>query len=99
MRQMIDSPPPLQHLLYQPQNELLCGENGELAMDFVGRVEHMQRDIDVICTRLNFAPQPLEKINRSEHRPYTDYYNADLRDLVGHKYRCDIELFDYRFGV
>ena len=99
MRQMIDSPPPLQHLLYQPQNELLCGENGELAMDFVGRVEHMQRDIDVICARLNFAPQPLEKINRSEHRPYTDYYNADLRDLVGHKYRRDIELFDYRFGA
>lgn len=99
MRQMIDSPPPLQHLLYQPQNELLCNENCELAMDFVGRVEHMQRDLDVICTRLNFAPQTLEQINRSEHRPYTDYYNADLRDLVGYKYRRDIEQFDYRFGA
>ena len=99
MRVMIDSPPPLQHLLYQPQNELLCDENGQLAMDFVGRVEHMQRDIDVICTRLNFSPQPLQQINRSEHRPYTDYYNTDLRDLVGHKYRRDIELFDYQFGV
>lgn len=98
MRAMVYSPPPLQQLLYQPQSELLCDERGQLAMDFVGRVESMERDHASICERLGVVAQPLEKVNSSEHRPYTDYYNADLRQLIGHKYRRDIELFDYRFG-
>lgn len=98
MREMVYSPPPLQHLLYQPQSELLCDQNGDLAIDFVGRVESMERDFAMLCERLHLEPEPLEQINSSEHRPYSDYYNSDLRQLIGHKYRRDIELFDYRFG-
>lgn len=99
MREMVYSPRPLQHLLYQPQNEMLSDERGELAMDFVGRVEQMERDHITICRRLGVEPQPIEQINSSQHKPYTDYYNNDLRALIAHKYARDIELFDYRFGV
>ena len=99
MARMIHSPPPLQQMLYQPQADLLTDRDGRLAMDFVGRVEHMERDYKQICERLKLDTQPLEQVNTSRHRPYADYYNRQLRDLVGRKYRQDIEIFGYRFDA
>lgn len=98
MAQMLHSPPPSQQMLYQPQSALLTDAEGRLAMDFVGHVETMERDYNSICQRLQLQPQPLEQVNSSRHRPYADYYNQALRDLIGGKYRQDIEMFDYRFG-
>ena len=99
MREMIYSPRPQHHLLYQPQSQMLSDDRGELAMDFVGRVEHMDRDYITICSRLGLEPQPLEQINGSQHKRYTDYYNNDLRAMIAHKYARDIHLFDYQFGT
>ncbi len=99
MARMMHSPPPLQHMLYQPQSQLLIDQDGRLAMDFVGRVENMEHDYRHICEHLKLATQPLEKVNSSRHRPYVDYYNPQLRDLVAEKYRQDIEMFGYRFDA
>lgn len=99
MARMIHSPPPLQQMLYQPQSALLIQQDGQLAMDFVGRVEAMERDYKLICERLELEPRPLEQVNSSRHRPYADYYNSQLRDLVGRKFRQDIEMFGYRFDA
>lgn len=99
MARMIHSPPPLQHMLYQPQCALLTDDDGRLAMDFVGRVEHMERDYEHVCARLDLEPRPLEQVNSSRHRPYAEYYNPQLRDLVGRKFRQDIEMFGYHFNA
>lgn len=99
MARMIHSPPPLQQMLYQPQGALLTDHEGRLAMDFVGRVEDMERDYKHICARLSLEPQRLEQINSSRHRPYADYYSPQLRDLVGRQFRQDIEMFGYRFDA
>ena len=40
----------------------------------------------------------LEVRNASEHRHYSTYYDAALRDQVGELYREDVERFGYRFG-
>ncbi len=99
MAQMIHSPPPLQQMLYQPQSALLTDVDGRLTMDFVGHVETMERDYKSICERLQLQPRPLEQVNGSRHRPYADYYNQPLRDLVAGKYRQDIEMFGYNFDA
>jgi len=44
----------------------------------------------------DFANAPAR--NSSAHRPYPEYYDADLRDLVGERDRGVIERFGYRFG-
>lgn len=36
-------------------------------------------------------------LNVSEHRPYRDYYDADLRDLVGRMDRSIIEAYSYTY--
>ena len=97
MRYIIRDQPPLQHILFRPQHEMLCDAAGRLAMDMVGRVENMQRDFDAICARIGIPASPLEQVNASRHRPYTDYYDDELRSLVARMYARDLELFGYGF--
>lgn len=41
--------------------------------------------------------QSVPDLNVSEHRPYRDYYGADLRDLVGRMDRSVIDAYGYAF--
>ena len=45
---------------------------------------------------LDFANAPAT--NSSSHRPYPEYYDSALRDLVGERDREVIERYGYRFG-
>lgn len=99
MRYIIRDQPPLQHILFRPQHEMLCDADGRLAMDMIGRVESMQRDFDAICSRIGIPGAQLEQVNASRHKPYADYYDDELRALVARMYARDIELFGYEFGV
>ena len=99
MRHVIRDQPPLQHILFRPQHEMLCDADGSLAMDQVGRVETMQADYDAICARIGIPSERLGQVNASSHRPYTEYYDEELRTLVAGMYARDLELFDYRFDA
>ena len=98
MRFIIRDRPPLQHILFRPQHEVLCDVDGKMMMDQLGRVETMQRDFDSICARIGIPSTPLDQVNASRHRPYAEYYDDELRELVGRMYARDIELFGYEFG-
>ena len=99
MRHVIRDQPPLQHILFRPQHEMLCDADGRLAMDHVGRVETMQADYDAICARIGIPSERLGQVNASSHRPYTEYYDEELRTLVAGMNARDLELFDYRFDA
>ncbi|MEJ2178416.1 MAG: sulfotransferase family 2 domain-containing protein, partial [Gammaproteobacteria bacterium] len=76
----------------------LCGTNGELLMDFVGKLETLDEDWKTICERIGIPYVELPRKNISVKRPYTDYYKPALRDLVAHHWAREIELFGYEFG-
>lgn len=97
MHFIIRDRPPLQHILFRPQYEMLCDSDGRLAMDQIGRVETMQVDYDSICARIGIPSLPLEQVNASRHRPYAEYYDDELRDRVAAMYARDLELLGYRF--
>jgi hypothetical protein len=97
MKSIITSPSTLNHLLCRPQYEFLVDDAGRLAMDFVGRNEHMQASYDSICAKLGIPSQPLGRANASQHRPWQDYYDDELVRLVGNVYWRDLELFGYGF--
>jgi hypothetical protein len=84
-------------MLYQPQHQMVTDAQGRLELDIVGRNETMQASYDAICARLGIETAALERVNASSHRPWQDYYDAELRDLVADLYRRDLELFDYAF--
>ncbi|MEO8011298.1 MAG: sulfotransferase family 2 domain-containing protein [Dokdonella sp.] len=97
MRYIIRDKPPLQHILFRPQHEMLCDANGHVAMDQIGRVETMQGDYDSICARIGIPTTTLEHVNASRHHAYSEYYDAELQALVARMYARDLELFNYTF--
>ncbi len=86
-----------QRVLIRPQCSQLEDANGELAMDFVGRYETLQPSLDELFKHLGLPPTVLELRNRSDHRHYRDYFDADLERQVAELYRKDLALFNYSF--
>ena len=97
MRFIIRDRPPLQHILFRPQHEMLCDADGRLAMDQLGRVESMQADYDAICARIGIPSLALEQVNASRHSHYAEYYDDELRERVAAMYARDLELLGYHF--
>lgn len=81
----------------KPQWEWICDDNGNLIVDFVGKFEHLQADYNTVCDIIKIPRKKLPHTNRSEHKPYTEYYNAETRKIVSEIYAKDIELFNYEF--
>lgn len=79
----------------RPQADFV--QAGGLQMDFIGRFERLEEDFAQIC-RLLGIEAALSHLNRSGHRPYQDYYDAETQALVATAYRGDIDAFHYTFG-
>lgn len=66
--------------------------------DFIGRFENLQADFDEICPRLKIVYPKLGRYNISKKKkPYAEYYNDELRNIVAKLYEEDIDLFKYVF--
>jgi hypothetical protein len=96
MKWVITTQKPFDHMLFRPQHAMVTGADGALELDFVGRNETMQASYDALCGRLGLQSSPLGRANASKHRPWQEYYDRELVDLVSRHYARDLELFDYR---
>jgi hypothetical protein len=96
MREIV-ADPPLDHVLFQPQQDFVTGSNGDLLTDYVGRVEQMQQSYDHICERIGIPSARLDRVNSSSRRDYRDYYDEPLIEGVAKLYARDLELFGYEF--
>ena len=66
-------------------------------MDFIGRTETLQSDVDFICARLGIPSGKVPHKNTTQHKPYTEYYNDETRAIVADIYSKDISSFGYTF--
>ncbi|MDX1509873.1 MAG: sulfotransferase family protein [Nitriliruptorales bacterium] len=94
------------------QHHFLRDSDGELAADFVGRVENIAEDFAVVAERIGLPATNLPVLNtRFGWRPdkphrdevasqteyYREYYTPKLRDAIAERYAEDVELFEYSF--
>ena len=65
--------------------------------DFIGRTEKMQEDLRTVTQIIGHPDVTVSCLNRGEHRPYQEYYDAVSEGLVRERHRETIERFGYAF--
>ena len=81
---------------FQPQVEWLKDNQGNIAMDFVGKFESISEDFKQIAKAIG-SDAELPHLNASKRVGYQSYYDNETRDIIAHWFREDIELFGYEF--
>jgi Sulfotransferase family len=97
MRHFLFDAPPHNHIIFKPQFSFLCGSDGALQADFLGKVETMQASYDEVAARIGVTTTALDHANRSRRGTYRDYYDQELVDGVARIYARDLELFGYDY--
>ena len=64
--------------------------------DFIGRFETLERDFQLLCDNLGIA-QRLPHLNRTSHREYRAYFDAETRSIAERFYHDDLERLGYHF--
>jgi len=97
MKMALERPAFRERILVKPQSELLLDNNMQLGVDVVGRYEDLQASLDTILDKLDLPRVKLKVRNQSEHAHYRNYYDENLRSMVGELYASDLRQFDYSF--
>lgn len=82
----------LEWLHFKPMLQWLDAE-----INYVGKYENLDSDFSDI-TKLMGIEATLKHINKSSHKHFSEYYDDELREIVGGVYAEDIEYFGYEFG-
>jgi hypothetical protein len=85
------------HIVFQEgpgTGRIDVGRYERLSEDFLGFLERHAVPVPGDFAR---ALTTSERVNPSEHGPYRDYYDPELRDLVAYKCRGIIETYGYTF--
>ncbi len=79
------------------QSEFFCDSEGNVVVDYIGRLESIREDFQTICEQIRVETSLPHK-NSSSHRDYQTYYTDDTRQLVQEHFEEDIERFGYTFS-
>jgi hypothetical protein len=72
-------------------------EKQKIMVNFIGRVEHMERDYLKLCKHLGRVIPPLGHVNRSLHGYRKEIYSKEARRYVERRFARDLELWGYEF--
>lgn len=78
----------------QLQKNFVVDSEGNIIVDFIGKLENINQDLNTVAQKLNLNYQ-LKHINSSSHKQYQEYYNKKTEDLIIDHFYEDFELFDY----
>ncbi|MDC0601603.1 sulfotransferase family protein [Aliiglaciecola sp.] len=81
---------------FRPQYQYILNKHGKIKLDFVGFLENIDQDFDIIKNQIGLEVN-LNESNKSTHNKYIDYYNEETKDIVAKVYAEDISLLGYNF--
>jgi len=87
---------PLNGWRFISQWYFICGEDGQIGLDFLGGYERIQEDWAKVCERVGVYEELHGE--RASSRDYRDFYDSETREIIAKIYRKDIELLGYEYG-
>lgn len=66
-------------------------------IDFIGRMENIQSDFNIICDKIGIDRLKLDHLNKSNEKDYREVYNEESIDIVAKAYKKDIDYLGYKF--
>jgi hypothetical protein len=94
--QFVEQIPPItEHVALRNQGQ--SGDECFKNMDFFIRYEQLDEDFKKACELIGIPCQRLPRRNQSERQKYAVYYDTDLVELVGNRFRDEIRFFGYEF--
>lgn len=84
--------------IHLSMSEYLSAPDGTLMVDFVGKVESLADDFRIIVERTGgkLAELPRAMVGDYDH-DHRRWYTPETRDLVGERFREDVERFGYDY--
>lgn len=80
------------------QLDYLADCSGEVRVDFIGRFENFNEDLDTVLDGLKISHGNVGyHENASRHAHYSDFYTEQTRAIVQERFRSDINYFGYQF--
>jgi hypothetical protein len=79
------------------QLDYVTDENGELLVDFIGKLENFDEDIHKVFSRIGVDLERIPRKNRSRHQHYSTFYTPETEMIVRERFERDIEYFGYEF--
>ena len=87
----------LDQLHLKPQVDWICDNDGKLLTDYTGHFETLREDLQIISSKTGVPFKKLEHRNKSKHKDFRNYYNAEMIEIVAKAYKEDICKFGYDF--
>ena len=84
------------HVQWEKQHKFFQDDNGETIVDYIGRLETMQKDATNIFQRLGINAE-IPHVNATKHKHYSEYYDDESREMVREMYKEDIRILNYSF--
>lgn len=83
--------------VHRNQIDYLVDHKGDIILDFVGRFEYLERDLNYALANRIGRNIELPHLNASIRQHYSRYYSRELAEEVARIYDRDIQAFEYRF--
>lgn len=64
---------------------------------YIGRFEHLNEDLNEVCSMLNIKIKPLPHVHKSKRKSISYYYNQELIDIINTACSGDISMFGFSF--
>lgn len=82
---------------FRPQWAYLIDDRGECPLDFVGRFERFDADVETVLKRLGLRRRLMRHRKPTRRGDYRSYYNDETRDAIADVYARDVTEFGYSF--
>ena len=93
----IGEPPEWWDAHIRPQWHSTCNYSGKVVLDYVGRFENYNNDLQHVQKQIHLEPIRPRVLNTTKREHYRHYYNHISSRVVAKIYEQDIDLFKYSF--